>query len=277
MEQPHAAVHRTIVVVDIEGFGDQRRILPHQLAVREGLYRVVREAFGSAGVAWSACHREDRGDAVFIVAHADILKARFVEAVPYALVTAVRAHNATHRTEERVRLRMALHAGEVAYDEHGVTGSAVTLAFRLVDATPLKVALAESPGVLALITSAWFFDDVVRHCPVAEPATYRRVRIKVKETTTVGWICLPDHPYPSNPNALISPPPATSALLPTDASKDGQTGADTLKLPTGLMTDDLEPALAETESRGPTVTMTATASDSGRVYQAGRDQHITRG
>jgi class 3 adenylate cyclase len=39
---------------------------------------------------------------------------------------------------------MALHAGEVRYDEHGVTAAAVNLAFRLRDADALKAALASS-------------------------------------------------------------------------------------------------------------------------------------
>jgi hypothetical protein len=42
MDQSSPAVHRTIVVVDIEGFGDQRRTNPHQLAARDGLYRTLR-------------------------------------------------------------------------------------------------------------------------------------------------------------------------------------------------------------------------------------------
>ena len=56
-----------------------------------------------------------------------------------------------------------MHAGEVRYDEHGVTAAAVTLAFRLLEAGPLKAALARSPGVLAVIASSWFFEEVVRH------------------------------------------------------------------------------------------------------------------
>ena len=43
------AVHRSIVVVDVEGFGDQRRTNAHQVTVRDGLYGVMREAFGWAG------------------------------------------------------------------------------------------------------------------------------------------------------------------------------------------------------------------------------------
>lgn len=211
-EHPRAAVHRTILVVDVEGFGDRRRTTPHRLAVREGMYRALRQAFGDVGVPWADCHHEDRGDGVFILAPAQIPKGPFVESLPHALVAAVRQHNITHRAEERVRLRMALHAGEVAYDEHGVTAASINLAFRLLDARPLKAALAESPGVLALITSEWFFDEVVRHSQDTDPATYRPVRVAVKETTTVGWICLPDHPYPSDTTHLTAAP--TDPVMP---------------------------------------------------------------
>src|SRR6266545_32165 len=99
---------------------------------------------------------------------------------------------------------MALHAGEVAYDEHGVTAVSVNLAFRLLDAAPLKTALAESPGVLAVITSAWFFDEVVRHSPSVDPTRFRPIRVTVKETSTLGWISLPDHPYPPDATRLAA-------------------------------------------------------------------------
>ncbi len=57
---------------------------------------------------------------------------------------------------------MALHAGEVCYDEHGVTAASINLAFRLLEADPLRAALAMlAQGVLAVITSAWFFEEVV--------------------------------------------------------------------------------------------------------------------
>ena len=36
---------------------------------------------------------------------------------------------------------MALHAGEVNYDEYGVTAASINLAFRLLDAEELKDAL----------------------------------------------------------------------------------------------------------------------------------------
>ena len=133
MEDRRLAVHRTIVVVDVERFGDPRRTNRHQVAVRDGLYRALREAFGHAGIPWDDCDHEDRGDGVFILIPAQVPKSLLVESLPSELVTALHAHNGTHPGQERIRLRVALHAGEINYDEHGVTAASINLAFRLVD------------------------------------------------------------------------------------------------------------------------------------------------
>jgi tetratricopeptide (TPR) repeat protein len=203
MTRLRSAVHRTILVVDVEGFGDPRRTNRHQVVVRDGLYRALRNAFGTANIPWEGCHREDRGDGVFILAPPEVPKGAFVESLPPALVQELREHNGGHCAQERIRLRIALHAGEVTYDDHGITAASINLAFRLLEAFPLKVALAESPGALALITSAWFFDEVVRHSAACDPATYRPIRVVVKETTTTAWLSLPDHPYPPDDNPAL--------------------------------------------------------------------------
>ncbi|KAA2254062.1 hypothetical protein F0L68_31110 [Solihabitans fulvus] len=252
MTESRSAVHRTILAVDVEGFGDRNRTTPHQVAVRQGLYRALDRAFRDAGMSLAECRHEDRGDGVFVLAPAQTPKGPFVESLPHALAEELRRHNATHRREERIRLRLALHAGEVAIDEHGATAGAINLTFRLLEARAVKTALAESPGVLAVITSEWFFDEVVRNSPVADPATFRPVEVTVKETSTVGWICRPDRPYRSDPEVLS----AAGAREPAG---------------------DPRPASADPRPPGTTVTMTATTSDHSRVYQAGGDQHITEG
>jgi tetratricopeptide (TPR) repeat protein len=208
MERPRAAVHRTIILVDVEGFGDRHRTNHHQVAVREGLYSAVRRAFDAAGISWADCDHEDRGDGVFILAPAQLPKAPFAEVLPRALAEKLHEHNTTHGAEERIRLRMALHAGEVAYDEHGVTAASVNLAFRLLDAPAVKTALAESPGVLAVIASGWFFQEVIRHCVHIDPASFLPATVAVKETVTTAWVGLPDHPYPPDPTRLTAEPPA---------------------------------------------------------------------
>lgn len=200
--------HHTIAVVDVEGYGDHRRTNPHRLTVRDGLYRVLHTAYDAAGIPWNDCHHDDSGDSVLTLVPADVPKAAFVERIPALLVAALTDHNHECRAEERIRLRMALHAGEVTFDERGLSSAAVILACRLLNAAPLKAALSTSPGVLALLVSNWFFDDVVRNAPGAAAPTYRPVRIHEKETTTIGWLALPDHPYPPDITQLAETPPA---------------------------------------------------------------------
>ena len=96
----------------------------------------MRDAFGRAGISWDDCGHEDRGDGVFVLVPAEVPKGLLAESLPSALVTALRAHNGAHPGPERIRLRMALHAGEVRYDEHGVTAAAVNLGVPAAGARP---------------------------------------------------------------------------------------------------------------------------------------------
>jgi len=207
-----AAVHRTILLVDVAGFGDLRRTNLNQVSVRRDLYHLLQLACERSGIRWSECDHEDRGDGVLVLAPPDIPKAAFVEALPQELVAALRLHNSAGSAEEQIRLRVALHAGEITYDEHGVVGRSVNLAFRLLDAAVLKEALARSTGTLAVITSPWFFDEVVWHSPAADRARYSRVRVTVKETDALAWICLPDSDVP--PSAVPAPRPVTRLPVP---------------------------------------------------------------
>ena len=64
--------------------------------------------------------------------------------------------------------------------------------------------------MLAVIVSSWFFEGVVRRS-TADAAAYRRVEVDVKETTTTGWICLPDHLDPAG-RAILEHLPAVAAV-----------------------------------------------------------------
>lgn len=199
------AVHRTILVLDVEGFGDRRRTDANQVEVRAGLYGSVRRAFEAADIPWESCTWEDRGDGALILAGPDVPKALFVESLPHKLIGELRRYNDMHQVQEQIRLRMALNAGEVRYDQLGEAGQAINLAFRLLESRELKEDLANSPGVLALVVSSWFFEAVVRHSTIDDPARYRNTVVTVKETTAEAWICLPDVPYPQERAGLPVP------------------------------------------------------------------------
>lgn len=192
---PSASDH-TIFAVDVEGFGDRRRTDPVLVAVRAAVHEVVLTAFEKAGVPWDRCFHEGCGDGLFVVIPSDVPKRLLGAPLPRELAAAVREHNGTCQENAHMRLRAAVHAGQVRRDAHGVAGTAVNLTFRLLNADPLRSALAQSPGVLALIASDWFFDDVIRHDPASDPGSYRRVRVSVKETKRWAWISCPDSPHP---------------------------------------------------------------------------------
>ncbi|WP_367130155.1 tetratricopeptide repeat protein [Saccharothrix sp. HUAS TT1] len=208
------AVHRTIVLVDVEGFGERRRTLPHQVATRAGVYRALVGALREAGVPWEACHHEDRGDGVVVLVPPEYAKASVVEVVPAALVRALLRHNGAGPPEQRIRLRVVVHAGEVTFDDHGVTSTALTTAFRLLDAPALKQELADSPGVLALMVSRWIFDEVVLHSTAVDPTTFRPAPVVVKEVHDTAWTARPDHPHPADPSVLRRPAPGGPAAVP---------------------------------------------------------------
>src|SRR6266536_1694865 len=182
--------HCTVVAVDVEGFGRYSRNNINQVRVRHGMYRAMQYAFNNAGIPWDSCYREDRGDGVLMLAPAEVPKALFVERLPDALVDALRKHNKNHPAEERMRLKLALHAGEINYDYHGVTGYAINHTFRLLDADVLESALAKSSAILAIIGCAWFFDEVIRQSEWSHAKSYRLADIANKETTTHAWIRL---------------------------------------------------------------------------------------
>lgn len=184
MQQP-TAVHHTIVVTDTENFTDPARTNLDQLAIRHGLYKVIRRAFVRARIDWSTCTTEDRGDGVLILIPPDMPKVRLAIGMLAQLGTALVKHNGSCSDRTRIRLRVAVHAGEVHRDSHGVAGRAINHAFRLVNSPAGKAALESCAEPLAIIASDWFYDEVLSHYPAAEPHSYRRI------PAMSGWIRLP--------------------------------------------------------------------------------------
>lgn len=214
------AVHRTILAVDVERFGAHERTNPHRLVVRNGLYRALRTALARVRIKLADCHHEDRGDGVLVLIPPDVTKNVLIDRLPHELAMVLRRHNDIHGDHEQIRLRVSVHAGEIQHDAYGVVGDAVNHTFRLLDAPALKLALADSTGVLALITSEWFYMEVVRHSPKGNAVAYQRIRVVEKETDTAAWIYLPDDESIARSNK-ISPrmeAPGTSARLDTRSS-----------------------------------------------------------
>src|ERR1035438_5456049 len=186
MLQP--AIHRAILIVDMENFGDPARTNTDQLAVRDMMYRVLRQSFAMARIDWAECVTEDRGDGALVLVPPTVPKSWLVTRLPAHLAEMLVRYNAACPAQVRIRLRMALHAGEVHPDAHGSAGTSINRAFRLIEAPASRTALRHSSGVIALIVSDWFYDEVVRHHPAAEPSCFRQVHVAMKETEMTAWV-----------------------------------------------------------------------------------------
>lgn len=188
----HLPTYRSILVFDVEGFADPHRDDRARMAVRAGLYGVLKEAFHAAGLAWPPDEHEDRGDGVVALVSPLVPKVLLIDPLLSCLRATLAEYNRNARLAERFRLRCTVHAGEVSNDEYGLSGIDLVLAFRMIEAVELRDSLLNSPADLAVIVSDGIYEAVVRHgYRDIDPATYHPVLIQVKKTRIHAWIHLP--------------------------------------------------------------------------------------
>lgn len=190
------AVHRSIVVVDIVKSTDPIRLNGDKVVIRDAMYDSLGGAFRWPD--WLRCYHEDRGDGVLVLVPPRVPKDWLVTNLPERLETALVRHNACVVEQDprraaatQVRLRVAVNAGEITFDRHGVVGAAIDETFRLAEAPQLKAAVDNSPGVCGLIVSDWFYQAVVRHQPDARPDSYQHIDCRVKQTSLSAWMRVP--------------------------------------------------------------------------------------
>ncbi|WP_143035851.1 hypothetical protein [Lentzea fradiae] len=210
------------MTVDIADFTNSDRRSNHMSALRGGLYDVLKQAFAEVGIDYDECEAEDRGDGALILVPPTFPKSSLADKLPDRLVAEVRRYNSTRVDEARIKLRMAMHAGDIRKDDHGWVGPSVNTAFRLLDAHDAKVALRQSDGLLALVASDHFYSEVISQDPGTAPETYRRIEVLIKSFTGHAWLRLhgenagPSHHPPSAPREE----PVVLPLTPAEEHKD---------------------------------------------------------
>lgn len=182
--------HCAMFAVDIAAFSQCAHDL--QFHLRAALYRIIQDACEAGGVPWDGCRHEDRGDGILLIAPAEVGVRRLLDALVAEIRTRLRTYNKLASVAAQLRLRMAVHAGYVDFDEHGASGAAVIHLFRMLEAPALKTEFAAQGGDFVLIVSEYLFTEVVQHGPgLIEPTAFRPIPVEVKETRDRGWIWLP--------------------------------------------------------------------------------------
>ncbi|MGW0661451.1 hypothetical protein [Streptodolium elevatio] len=192
--------YRAALAVDIEksaGRGDAAL-----LTIRQALRTALREAVERSGIAWDRCLRHDLGDGLRVTTPAGTPKVRLIHPLVPELSARLQAHNRLAGPLTRIRVRMALHAGDVWLGPGGeVAGRTLELLARLLDAAPARTALAEAPAhvPVALLISRHYHDETVCHgYPGVDPDTFHKVAVAAKECATDAWLHVP---------GVASPPP----------------------------------------------------------------------
>jgi hypothetical protein len=115
-------------------------------------------------------------------------------------------HNSSQHEPARIQLRIAVNVGPVVSDAMGVSGQAIIIAARLLEAPDFKAALARSKAVLGIITSSFIYDAVItRSLDPSYAASYSPVPIQVKETRTTGWMKLFTPPQVQGGDVMSQP------------------------------------------------------------------------
>ncbi|WP_104476806.1 tetratricopeptide repeat protein [Actinokineospora auranticolor] len=217
--------HQTIVTFDVEGYSAPHRDDRARAVVRATAYRVVEQAFLAAGVPWGICFLENTGDGAIVIVPPQVSKVLLLDPMPGCLLAALAEHNRGAELGHRVRMRLAVHAGEVSEDEHGRSGDDLVHACRLLDSADLRTALAHAGVPLAVIVSDAIYDGIVRHrYRGIDPTTYHPVSARIKNGRAHGWIHLPGTTEIPVTGAPAAPEPSTSdsptprQLLPAPAS-----------------------------------------------------------
>jgi hypothetical protein len=154
---------------------------------------MLQKAFDDSGIPWAECWYEDRGDGVLVVIPPGISGLSLVGPLPKRLRGLVRRQNHACHPSAQIQLRVAAHFGLVEHDGHGFLGSDVNLLFRILDAPPLKEALAASRADLALIVSDHMYRSFVcRHRSLVSPDDFEAISFEVKETEFQAWSYLLD-------------------------------------------------------------------------------------
>lgn len=193
---PH---HRAIVALDIER--STSRPDPVKAELRNKTYEMFNAALCSAGIHKRYRDRFiDRGDGVLALIHPVDQAPKVLllnRAIP-AFNRLLTHHNASlprpSRTQRQLRVRVVVHAGEVRYDANGCFGEALDIAFRLLDAAPVKRTLREAEGPLILVVSGDIYSSVVRHGydGIDQHAFHQLVRVQIGGNRHLGWIHIPE-------------------------------------------------------------------------------------
>jgi hypothetical protein len=183
-------LHRSIFAVDIEGSSERNNSA--KIALRKATYELLEKSMSVSGI--TVPHRDpfvDRGEGILALIHPvdDVPKTLLLSSV-VPMLDQLLVEYAASFPEERLRLRVVVHAGEVHFDGRGWFGEALDVAFRLLNAPEVMVRSRKSELPLLLVVSDDIYGSVVRHgyAGIDERLFVEAASVKVAGRRHSGWV-----------------------------------------------------------------------------------------
>jgi hypothetical protein len=216
-------IERFVIAFDIEKYSrhNTRRQAYAQADLR-ALLDLAAKTVGLDRATWEPHHT---GDGEIAVLPPDVDMVRVVRNLTHELNTRLLTYNEDRAADAAMRLRVAMHTDAFMRTESGYAGDALVVLTRLLNAQPLRVALAEGDrAALALMVSDPVFKKVGRSgLGGIRPEHFKAVSIDIPEKNFqhIGHLHVPGYDMdefgppppgePQHPGALAQPSSSPTA------------------------------------------------------------------
>jgi hypothetical protein len=241
-----------LLACDVESWRSRPAAIQHH--TQKHLARILNTSASQAGLPIERTQRSLRGDGELWAVPPEIPKEDFSTKLIACLDAALDEYNAQASEIAQIRLRLALHAGDVVDGNGQFSGPAVVHVCDLVEAGVLRRVLRASVGrSLALMVSTEWHDSVIAQWHDRSEG-YTKVQIHESKFDGAGWIRVPGR---------LSVP----GLRPEDTAN-----ASSTDVPRNAGQDDKQPDT--TDRRGRTTTFAGPVT-AGRDVIGGDQIRIT--
>ncbi|MFD0684431.1 hypothetical protein [Actinomadura fibrosa] len=189
-------VPRIILAVDMEGSTARKN--PVKIRLRQLTYSMLDEAMQETGIEDRHLERlTDRGDGVLVLVRPvdEVPKTRLLDTFVPTLCALLTRYNADlgSDSEERLRLRLVVHVGEIHDDGKGFCGEDLDVAFRLLDAPRVKRTLNTIDGPLIVVVSEEIYRSIIcqGYSSIDARAYEKGVGVRVGGRTCRGRLHIP--------------------------------------------------------------------------------------
>lgn len=189
------SVSRTMLITDIEDYGASYRTDAIRFGLCPRLGQFLSSALTSAGIDEPQFDMHRRGDGWLVAIDAAVGKPSILGPVVDQLAAVLRKQNEETPMAEQLRVRLALHAGDLLIDvrDGNLDGNVIVVAARLVDAEQMRLLLRQASGPLLVCVSNPIYQQVIaqRHEGL-DPADYEPVWLDCKDAVRRrAWVRSP--------------------------------------------------------------------------------------